>query len=273
MVVAAVAGLSRRVHPQDTTSCSFDTAAHTVLRSVTLSLLPERRGRDVPLESDDYLYAAQAIQTYFQRPSQVRLPLWARTVGHTPTPGTLSTLPLRGLVRFRLDRVGRLADQDIVVDYPSQDLGQSLVAAVRRADSANAFPPPGSAVLHDHGTIRIRLAEFSDSVGTQIPLIRLMVPAVIVDSVPSLISGPRLIYPEALRQAGLGGRVELRLLVLPNGHIDPNSVDLVAARYRGFAVRAVDWVQGAKFRPASIGECAVPMVITLPIDFKIKRNE
>src|SRR5580765_1932404 len=116
-VFAAVAGLSRRAAPQDTTRCSFDTAAHTVLESVTLSLVPELRGRDARAGSEDYLYAAQAIQAYFQRPGQVRLPFWARTVDPAPRSGPSTSLPTRGLVRFRLDSVGRLADQDIAVDY------------------------------------------------------------------------------------------------------------------------------------------------------------
>ena len=271
--LALVAGLSRRAPAQDSTPCSFDTAAHTVLQPVTLSMVPELRGRDSAAGRDDYLYAAQAIQTYFQRPEHVRLPFWALTVGRAPRPGPSTTLHARGLIRFRLDAVGHLADQDIAVDYPSDDLDQSIIRAVKRADSANLFPPPSRAVLHDHGTIRLRLMEFPDSVATQFPLIRMIVPAVVVDSAPSLISFPRLSYPDELRQAGVGDHVAVRFLILPDGHVDRNSLDLVAATYREFAREAVDRVEDARFRPARIGGCAVPMVVTLPVNFKIRRNE
>ena len=271
LVGAAIAALFRGAASQDSTSCSFDTAAHTVMEPVTLSLAALWRAGQSVAARNDYVFAAQAIQTQFQRPEQVRLPLSARTIGRTPQPGTFSTLPLRGLVRFRLDRVGHLADKEIQVDFPSQDVAHNILAAVKRADSANAFPPPSSAVLHDQGFIRLRVEPLPDTVGSNIPLIRLMVPEVLVDSAPAVVSFPPMEYPRELREAGLGDSILLKVLVLSDGSIDPSSLDLLNAQYRETALAVIEHVQNFKFRPARIGGCAVPMFVSLPVAFKIKR--
>ena len=269
---AAIAALFRGAASQDTTRCSFDTAAHIVMEPVTLSLAALWRAGQPVAARDDYVFAAQAIQAEFQRPEQVRLPLSARTVGRTAHRDTVSTVQLRGFVRFRLDRLGHLADEDIQVDFASQDLAHDIVTAVKRADSANTFLPPSGAVLHDHGFIRLRVEPLPDSAGSNIPLIRLIVPAVLVDSIPTLVSFPSLKYPLELREAGLGDRVLLKVLVLSDGHVDPSSLDLLKAQYRETALEGIERVQNAKFRPARIGGCAVPMFVNLPIDFKIRRH-
>jgi len=268
---AAMAVLVRGAASQDSTRCSFDTAAHTVMEPVTLSLAAFWRAGQPVAARTDYVFAAQAIQAQFQRPEQVRLPFSARTIGRTPQPGTFSTLPLRGLVRFRLDRLGHLADEDIDVDFASQDLAHSIVAAVRRADSANAFSPPSGAVLHDHGFIRLRVEPRPDTAGSSVPLIRLMVPAVLVDSTPKEVTFPSIEYPSELRVAGVGDTVLLQVLVLSDGSVDRSSLDLLKAQYQETALEAVQWVQKAKFRPARIGGCAVPMFVSLPVAFKVKR--
>jgi len=257
-----------QVGSQDSTPCLFDTAAHTVIDTVTVGLVAAWR-KEQPTEArDDYLLAAQTIQDFFQRPALLRLPFWARTVksrGENP-----SITGLYGYVRFRLDQIGRLADTVIDVDMSSPDVGESIAAAVRRADSANAFTPPSRAVLHDHGTIRLRFAAVPDTGRHSIPLMRLVIPTIVIDSVPALISFPRLSYPVGLRRAGLGDRVTLQFVVLSDGRIDPGSLDLLQAGYREFAIQAINGVRKARFRPARIGACAVPTVVAMPVDFKIR---
>jgi len=258
-----------QVGSQDSTPCLFDTAAHTVIDSVTVGLVAAWRKGQPTEARDDYLYAAQAIQTFFRRPEQVRFPFWARTVpGRGPNSYMRS---LRGYVRFRLNGLGRLADKDIQVDMISPDVVASIVAAIQRADSANAFSPPSPRVLHDQGTIKLGLTVVPDTGRQSFPLMRLIIPAIVVDSEPVVISFPRMRYPNTLRRAGLGDRIVLRFLVLADGRIDPGSLDLLQAGYREFAIEAVSAVREARFRPARIGPCSVPLVVALPIDFKVRR--
>jgi TonB-like protein len=252
---------------QDSTPCLFDTAAHTVIDTATVGLVPAWREGQPIQAREDYLLAAQAIQNFFQHPMQLRLPFWARTVsrrGQNRVPG------LYGFVRFRLDRLGRLPDADIQVDMASDDVGESIVAAIKRADSASAFSPPSPAVLHDHGTVRLRFGIVADTGRKSIRLMRLVIPAIVVDSEPAVISLPPLTYPEMLRRAGFTDRILLQFVVLSNGRIDESTLDLLHADYREFAVEAIHGVREARFRPARIGTCAVPTVVALPIDFKIR---
>ena len=256
------------VGSQDSTPCLFDTAAHTIIDTVTVGLLAAvPKGQPVQMRHD-YLLAAQTIQNFFQRPAQLRLPFWARTVqvrGQGP-----SITGLYGYVQFRLDQLGRLADTEIHVDMSSPDVAESIVAAVRRADSANAFLSPSRDILHDHGIIRLRFGIVPDTGRQSIPMLRLVVPMIVIDSVPTMISFPQLGYPVALRAAGVGDNVLLQFVVLPDGHIDPGSLDLLQAGYREFAVAAIDGVRRARFRPARIGACAVPTVVSMPVSFKVR---
>ena len=268
--IAVALLVGTQIPAQDSTACAFDIATHTVRASVTVGFIaPWRKGQRIETRQD-YLSAAQAIQSFYERPAQVRLPLWARTVGPYASHSHLSGL--RGQVQFRLDDVGRLADSQIVVQMASPDVAESIVAAIRRADSAGAFMPPSSAVRSEHGLIRLRLVPLPDSSRPAIPLLQLVVPAVVVDSEPALLAFPPLTYPMTLREEGLGDRVMMQFVVLPDGRIDPSSLDLVSGTYREFAVEAIEGLQAARFRPARIGRCPVPIMAAMPIDFKIRRD-
>ena len=286
IVLAATVLFTGRLAAQDSTACTFDTAAHTFLDSVTIGLAPGRppKDRDHPDVRADYLAAGQAIRTYFHPPAQVRLPLWARTVSRRASHGGSSpedtthtryvSYGLRGHIRFRLDPTGRLADSQIVVDNASPDITANIVAAVKRADSAYAFSPPSKQVLRDQGIIRLQFVELLPwTRDPSIPLMRLVVPDVFIDSEPDILSFPRLEYPSILREEGISGRVLLEFVVGADGRVEISSIDLVQAEYRDFAVESIESLERARFRPARIEHCAVPALVRMPVDFKIRRSQ
>ncbi len=91
----------------------------------------------------------------------------------------------------------------------------------------------------------------------------------VVDERPMLLAGPTPRYPEALRRAGVAGRVVLEVVVDTLGRVEPRSVSIVASPDPGFAAPARDYVLRALFRPAREHGRPVRVLVRLPIDFAL----
>ena len=73
----------------------------------------------------------------------------------------------------------------------------------------------------------------------------------------------------AARELAIG--VVLQLVVQTDGVPDTSSVEIVQATYRDFAVSILGQIKDFRFRPAYVDGCAVPVLVRLPFDFKIRR--
>lgn len=91
----------------------------------------------------------------------------------------------------------------------------------------------------------------------------------IVEEKPSVLSGPQLVYPELLRQAGIQGRVMVQAIIDTTGRAEQNSVKVLQSPNPGFDQSARNYVLKALFRPARVHGRAVRVLINIPIDFKI----
>lgn len=91
----------------------------------------------------------------------------------------------------------------------------------------------------------------------------------IVEEKPSVLSGPQLVYPEMLRQAGIQGRVMVQAIIDTTGRAELNSVKILQSPNPGFDQSAKNYVLKALFRPARVHGRAVRVLINIPIDFKI----
>ena len=91
----------------------------------------------------------------------------------------------------------------------------------------------------------------------------------VVDELPLLLAGPTPRYPEALRRAGIAGRVIVETVVDTLGRAEPGSMVVVAAPHPGFVAPARDYVVRAQFRPARVHGRAVRVLVRVPIDFAI----
>ena len=218
----------------------------------------------------DYLSAAEAIREHFDRPTMLRLPFAVRVVERKPRQPRSSFAPfgLHGFVRLQLDTTGKLTSDQIMVSSASLDITDGIVAAIQRADSAYAFPPPSKSVRRENGEILLR---FVDTVHTKEPsvaLVRLVVPAVVLDSDPSVLTFPQVRYPADLHQAGVTGRVLLEFIIGPDSVLEPGSLQLLESPHPQLATLALEGLKTARFRPAKIAGCVVPALVRLPVDFK-----
>jgi protein TonB len=76
-------------------------------------------------------------------------------------------------------------------------------------------------------------------------------------------------YPPVLRDARVSGRVVIELIVDENGRPRPGSARVIDASHPAFADAALRAVDRFRFRPARIGGTAVPVRVTIPIQWTV----
>ena len=90
----------------------------------------------------------------------------------------------------------------------------------------------------------------------------------VVEEPPVLLAGRQPSYPEALRAAGITGRVVVQAVIDTLGRAEPE-VTVVESSYAGFDPAALDYVRRAVFRPGRVHGRPVCVLIRLPVDFRL----
>jgi TonB family protein len=78
-------------------------------------------------------------------------------------------------------------------------------------------------------------------------------------------------YPPLLRDAGVVGSANVRLRVMRDGSVDPESITVENATHPMFGEAASRVVERMRFRPAKIHGEPVPVWVTLPVTFQLQR--
>ena len=132
-----------------------------------------------------------------------------------------------------------------------------------------ACPPPTESIAAAPDTLMIDLGggNFQRVSGNQVLL------ETRVTQRPELVSSPPLLYPPAMRQARVEGRVIIRAIIDTTGRIEPASVKIVQTPNPGFDQAVHFYVLHAIFRPARVHGRAVRVIVNIPIDFKIPPGE
>lgn len=76
-------------------------------------------------------------------------------------------------------------------------------------------------------------------------------------------------YPPVLRDARVSGRVVIELIVDENGRPRPGSARVIEASHPAFGDAALRAVDRFRFRPARMGGTAVPVRVTIPIQWTV----
>jgi TonB family protein len=179
----------------------------------------------------------------------------------------------RGLhseIVFHLTPEGRLRDTVIQVATQSVELNDALRWAVRRADSARAFPasPPGR--IWDRGRIVLRLASWESPRDDGVGLVQLIVPTIVAETPVSIVEIPQPRYPVGALRAGAEDGVDLLYVVGTDGRVMRGSLQIVGGEFRQFAEAAAAAVERGRFTPARVGGCAVPMEVAQRVKFLIR---
>ncbi len=75
-------------------------------------------------------------------------------------------------------------------------------------------------------------------------------------------------YPPALRQAGIGGTVQVLMLLDAQGTVREARLGK-SSGYTEMDRAAVGLARSGRFNPAIAGTCSVPFYVALPINFKV----
>jgi len=75
-------------------------------------------------------------------------------------------------------------------------------------------------------------------------------------------------YPPLLRDAGVGGTVQIQMVVNEDGTPDPATVEIISTDHEQFADAARRVVERMRFRPAKVNGQAVKVRIQIPITFQ-----
>ena len=78
-------------------------------------------------------------------------------------------------------------------------------------------------------------------------------------------------YPPLLRDAGVTGRTMVLLIIDEQGRVEPGSASVQETTHDAFRDAALRAVERFRFRPAKIQGKPVPVLIAIPIDWKLDR--
>lgn len=92
-----------------------------------------------------------------------------------------------------------------------------------------------------------------------------------VELLMRIVASARPRYPDALRQAGIAGRVVARFVVDSTGRIDMRSVQFIESAHPLFTAAVADVLPSFRFRPSRIGNHAVSSLGEMPFEFAIVR--
>jgi protein TonB len=98
-----------------------------------------------------------------------------------------------------------------------------------------------------------------------------------VEALPGLANGREMAqhlrrnYPRMLADAAVSGRVLLEFVVDPDGRVRPGSVRVVESTNEQFSEASLRVAERFRFRPARVGDQAVAVLVTVPIDWKPER--
>lgn len=106
--------------------------------------------------------------------------------------------------------------------------------------------------------------------GQTVDLNQVFVEAV-VDEPPLRLSGPQLVYPPLLRDAGIQGHVTFEFIVGEDGHPEDGSFRVVESTNRAFERPARDVIMGSVYRPGRIRGQPVRVLVRQTVNFTLTR--
>ena len=93
-----------------------------------------------------------------------------------------------------------------------------------------------------------------------------------LDSQPTLVRGPRLIYPQDLFLSGRQGLVIVQFVLDTTGRAEAQTLRVIQTPHMGFNLAANAYVRDAVFTPAFFQGRKVRALMQFPVVFKIGRR-
>jgi protein TonB len=154
----------------------------------------------------------------------------------------------------------------VVLDVPLKGF-QTIVAPteiptdIPPIDLKEVFDPKDYSGVGVEGGVSTGMVPTSDQVYLE----------AVVEERPERLSGPPVQYPEILRQAGVQGRVIVQAVIDTTGRAIPSTVRVTVSPHSGFDQAAKNLVLHSLFRPGRVSGRAVKVLVSVPIDFSLKK--
>jgi TonB family protein len=232
-------------------------------------LITADAGRTLPAGWESLLLTGLA--EHFRPPAAIDLAVRGGTRNGYPGGGDTVSLSIDGQVAFRLSGDGRIDETQLTARTLSPALDASLLASVRRLDSARHLP--GVPLRFGEGPIRVRftITQHVDSLAIPMALFVSRQPDWILErgarALPTSVP-PR--YPMAARRAGLMDSVLVSFVIDEAGLPLMETSRVVSGRYRDFQIAVLEALPHIRFMPAMIAGCAVPQRVRMPFVFSLR---
>jgi TonB family protein len=76
-------------------------------------------------------------------------------------------------------------------------------------------------------------------------------------------------YPPLLRESGTTGRTMVTMIIDAEGNVEPGSVTVQETTHEAFRAAAIRVAEKLRFRPARLSGRSVPVIIAIPIEWKL----
>jgi protein TonB len=234
-------------------------SSRTVAASVVFHLLllagfvsaAENREPQITVTDFDIGAAPEAPRTHVETPPP-------------PRPKTDETPVVKGRT------VAIEAPDQVPTEIPKPD----LTATPLTAEMVTGIGPVGSEIGTNPGTAATTTP--SGNGDGNLPVFDRPLEVTEVDALPELANrrdAERALqrnYPPLMRDAGVTGHTVVLLIIDKDGKVEPGSVQVQNSSHEGFADAAVKAVERFRFKPATLHGRAVPVLISIPIDWQLE---
>jgi TonB family protein len=123
----------------------------------------------------------------------------------------------------------------------------------------------------DFSGVGVEGGVFGDSAAGPVDLGQVFRDAV-VDVMPERVSCPPAQYPAEMWQARIEGTVVLQFVVETDGHVEPETIEVVRSTHEAFEAPAKEMTAGCMFRPGRVRTAAVRVLIRMPLMFTLQKD-
>ena len=156
-------------------------------------------------------------------------------------------------------------DVPVALGFQNLDAPIDIPTEIPPVDLNQRFNPADYSGVGVEGGIAAGVAG-----GQTVDLNQVFVEAV-VDEPPLRLSGPQLVYPPLLRDAGIQGHVTCEFIVGEDGHPEQGSFRVVESTNRTFERPARDVIMGGVYRPGRIRGQPVRVLVRQTINYTLTR--
>lgn len=215
---------------------------------------------------------ADAIRARFIAPSSVgSVPLLASWWGGTGTDRNRGPVVLLGQLGLVTRADGSVRDLVWVSAPFSERVAEAVGEAVRAADRAGAFATLGAAGdARPDDTLLVLLSVDTTGVEAPIPLLRVAVPAYVVDGPPAVVRQVPPEYPEVAERALITTEVETSFIIGSDDRMVPASLRFQRVDWHDFIPPVRQALLETVYRAPRSNGCRVPAFVSQSFQFRMR---